>query len=190
MRAIDELPQTAKVENTSASNNNHTTTLSVSFLHEHICILYPVHQGKSVKRLLIISLCSPVVIVFLMFFSTVTSPLSITCPGTQTVQNQCSNVNMVSHNFPVATVTGGSGTVSAVTYSATGATFAAPANNQVTGTFPTSPTSQTVTASVTDSAGTRTCIFLFQVTQGNNCNINESATQGSKWKLGFIDRFE
>ena len=108
------------------------------------------------------------------------------CPGTQSVQNQCSNANMVSHNFPVATVTGGSpGTVSTVTYTATGSTFAAPANNEVTGTFPTSPSSQTVTASVTDSAGPQTCIFLVQLTQGNNCNINESATLGSKMEMGF-----
>ena len=101
-------------------------------------------------------------------FSTVAQPLGISCPAPQNVQNQCSNANMVSHNFPVATVTGGLGTVSAVTYSATGSTFAAPANNQVTGTFPTSPSSQTVTASVTDSAGSETCIFLVTLTQGKS----------------------
>ena len=95
-----------------------------------------------------------------------TQQLGINCPGTQNVQNQCSNANMVSHNFPVATVTGGSGTVSAVMYSATGSTFGTPSNNQVTGTFPTASSPITVTARVTDSAGAQTCTFTVQVTQG------------------------
>ena len=136
------------------------------------------------KKLLILFIIFTGYYHFSEYFSTGTQPLVINCPATQSGQYQCS-APTATVNFPVATVTGGSGTVSAVTYSATGSTFTAPANNQVTGTFPTSPSSQTVTASVTDSAGTLTCIFLVQVTQGNNCNINESATLGSKMEIGF-----
>ena len=85
---------------------------------------------------------------------------------------------MTSVTFPVATVTGGSGSVSAVEYTAPGSTFASPASNQVTGTFPTSSSPITVTASVTDSAGTQTCQFFVVLAQGNTCNISESRTVG------------
>ena len=112
----------------------------------------------------------------MFFFSTVTQPLGISCPPLQNGQYQC-NQQTTTVNFPVATVTGGSGTVSPVTYSATGSTFGTPSNNQVTGTFPTSSPNFRVTASVTDTAGGSVqCMFFVVLTQGNTCNISESRT--------------
>ena len=98
-----------------------------------------------------------------------TQPLAVDCPATQNGQYQC-NTATAQLTFPVATVSGGSGTVNAVQYSATGSTFGAAVNNQVTGTFPTSSQFSQVTASVTDSAGgSAQCTFFVLLTQGNSC---------------------
>ena len=92
--------------------------------------------------------------------------LYIACPVTQNGQYQC-NTATTQLNFPVATVSGGSGTVQAVQYSATGSTFTTAVNNQVTGTFPTSSQFTQVTASVADSAGgSAQCTFFVLLTQG------------------------
>ena len=101
------------------------------------------------------------------FFPAAAQRLAITCPPLQNGQYEC-NTATASLNFPVATVTGGSGTVSAVQYSATGSTFGAAVNNQVTGIFPTSSSFSQVTASVTDSIGSIQCTFFVVLAQGNN----------------------
>ena len=101
-------------------------------------------------------------------FSTVTQSLAITCPINQNGQYQC-NAATVALVLPVATVTGGSETVNPVSYSATDVSFGAAVNTQVTGTFPTSPLTHQVTASVTDSAGgSQTCTYSVVLTQGKN----------------------
>ena len=105
-----------------------------------------------------------------------TQPLGVTCPALQNGQYQC-NTATVQLTFPVATVSGGSGTVNAVQYSATGSTFGAAVNNQVTGTFPTSSSFSQVTASVTDSAGgSAQCTFFVVLAQGNNYYISALCT--------------
>ena len=76
--------------------------------------------------------------------------------------------------LPVATVTGGSGTVTAVSYSTNFGSFGAVVNNRsrVIATFNTSHSSHLVTASVSDSTGQQTCTFSVVLTEGKNCNIS------------------
>ena len=109
----------------------------------------------------------------LCLFFPIVAPLGITCPDLQNGQYQC-NTPTAQLTFPVATVSGGSGTVNAVQYSATGSTFGAAVNNQVTGTFPTSSSFSQVTATVTDSAAASAqCTFFVVLAQGNiNCYIS------------------
>ena len=99
------------------------------------------------------------------FFSTGSQQLAITCnPQAITGQYQCNTPAVVS--IPVAQVTGGTGTVSAVTYIATGATFGTPVNNQVTGTFPAPTGINTVTAFVSDASGIVSCTYSVSLIQG------------------------
>ena len=114
-----------------------------------------------------------------------TQSLAITCPINQNGQYQC-NAATVALVLPVATVTGGSGTVNPLSYSATGVSFGADVNTQVTGTFPTSPLTHQVTASVTDSAGgSQTCTYSVVLTEDKNFSISGSGGVGSKMSFGF-----
>ena len=76
---------------------------------------------------------------------------------------------MIGITFPVATVANGVGTINAVVYNATGVSFTTPANNEVTGTFPTSTSFHQVTAYVTDSSfGLASCTFSVELSEGKN----------------------